>query len=206
MTALVPWILAHGLAALAIISAVGTLAGVVEKYTTGKASNIAGVIAGTLVDIVKIAGQIYALLGGQPPTSPMGKRLTRGVFDDTTGNGPPIVLGKDSGKLPGMKMIALVAAVVIGVGACKLVAPTAAEVACVSGQIAQDPNIDPQTLLTKCALPSLDLLEQIVELVLGQFTTAQASDAGLVAAHAPPELQTAALALKAKIAAARGAQ
>lgn len=151
MTQLVPWILAHGLAALAIASAVGTLFGVLEKYLPGKWGNAAGTVAGALIDVVKIGAQIYALLGGQPPSSPMGKRLTRGVFDNTTGNGPPIVLGKkpsaDSFVMMCTRMRRLAIAfafgllVTIGLGTCSSLqpaaGPTADAVACASGYIVQ---------------------------------------------------------------------
>lgn len=199
MTQLVPWILAHGLAALAIASAVGTLFGVLEKYLPGKWGNAAGTIAGVLIDVVKIGAQLYALLGGQPPSSPMGKRLTRGVFDDTTGSGPPIVLGKkpsaDSFVMVQRRMrrlaFAFAFSLLLGLGAnaCKsLEVPTANEVACVAGLIASDPNAAPADYLAKCGIATLNLLAQVLEILGIQFAPA-GHDAGAGQVAGPLDVQ-----------------
>lgn len=224
LTLITTWILAHGLAALAITSAVGTLAGVVEKSTSGKVSNVAGTIAGGLIDVVKIASQLYALLGGQPPSSPMGKRLCKGVFDDAAGGGPPIVLGKgpDSTKkveVPRLRFgfltaiglaLALYFAVSIGgLVSCKSLAPAAAPsgdaVACGSGYVIETVMLNETPTLqgfeAKCASKIVgDLttigLQIFEELVSSYAMTPPESDAGKMKALGPNPYLEHAMALR----------
>jgi hypothetical protein len=169
MQAVIDWIMSNGVAVLAILTAVGTLAGVVEKFTTGKVSNVAAVIAGALIDLVKVITNIYAAFGGQPPTSSTGKRLMRGVFDNTA-TAPTVSL---RGFVPwiGVALASFFVFAFAMMVSCAANIPltvtaTANEVECITAAVDAAPSPTFEQLASSCAVPTIALVVQIVADIL----------------------------------------
>jgi hypothetical protein len=159
----------------------GWLAG---RFAGTKAANVFSIIAAGTIDVLKIVDEFIAFCGGQPPL--MGrKRTTRGPFDNSATVPTVTLKAPDSGKLPGMKRLSIFAFVgcltlaPFVIVNCALVVPTANEIACLSGQLASNPNSTPAQYMQQCGITTLALLEQALSILANSFAASPTSDAGV---------------------------
>lgn len=131
---LLDWLSAHFLAFIAILTALGTFAGIVAKYTTGRISAVAAAVAGAAVDVVKIYESLMALKNGEPP--PGSNALRRKLLAESSTR-PELPSSGDSGRFARRSLayagIAVLCVACAGLPA--VISYTGQDVACVIGQV-----------------------------------------------------------------------